>query len=214
MSLTEVFLSLPLSVIQKVSKKRNEYVKMTERELSKSSTLVYRIATEEDSESLTNLVNISYSGELSNQGWTNENGLVTGPRTTVEKISNIIKNDQFIILMFFDPNNHQHLIGCISIQHKSESKIACLSTFSVRPDQQARGYGKFILNTAETYSRDQWNVESIELNVITQRFELIAYYNRRGYVDTGRREAFTVEQCQSDSSACCTLERCFMRKII
>lgn len=178
-----------------------------------SSTLIYRIATEEDSELLTNLVNMSYSGELSNQGWTNENGLVVGSRTTVDKILNILKNDQYVILIFFDPINH-HLIGCISIQHKSESNAACLSIFAVRPDQQARGYGKFILNTAESYAKDQWNVKSIELNVILQRPELMAYYKRRGYIDTGRREAFTVEQCQFDSSACCTLERCFMMKKI
>ena len=53
------------------------------------------------------------------------------------------------------------------------------------PDFQSRGYGKFILSVAENYAVNIWDVEYAELNVMIQRPELMSYYNRRGYIDTG-----------------------------
>ena len=41
-----------------------------------SDPLVYRVATKADCDSLVTLINSSYRGELSRQGWTNENKLL------------------------------------------------------------------------------------------------------------------------------------------
>jgi ribosomal protein S18 acetylase RimI-like enzyme len=87
--------------------------------------------------------------------------------------------------------------------------------FAVRPDLQARGYGKFILSVAENYAISNWNVEYIELGVLIQRPELVSYYNRRGYIDTGRRQLFS--ELPIDSGIIILrddLEVCTMRKSV
>ncbi|CAF1302340.1 unnamed protein product [Rotaria sordida] len=61
---------------------------------------------------------------------------------------------------------------------------------TVRPDLQTRGYGKFILSMAENYAVNKWNIDDIDMTVLIQRPELIEYYKRRGYIDTGQREPY------------------------
>jgi GNAT superfamily N-acetyltransferase len=153
--------------------------------------LVYRVAREADCDSLVTLINSSYRGELSRQGWTNENELVSGPRTNSEKVLDMITGDKYVCLVFFGESD-KILKGCIHLVHKRESKMACLGTFAVRPDFQGRGYGKFILSVAENYAVNNWNVEYIELNVMIQRSELGGFYNRRGYIDNGHHQTFSI----------------------
>jgi len=160
--------------------------------MSESKNLVYRTATETDAESIATLVNGSYFGEESNQGWTNQNGMVTGKKTSAESISNMMVNGKGVFLMFFGETDHI-LKGSIHLIYNQESNSAYLGMFSVRPDLQAQGYGKFILSTAENYAISNWHVDYIKLRVIMQRPELIAYYVRRGYSDTGFREPFPKE---------------------
>ena len=174
-------------------------------------SLVHRLASREDSEAIVELANQSYSGEQAEQGWTNENGLVAWPRTTVEKMLALLATDSHVFLLFFEPLGRTP-VGCIGIEHKVDSHVACLHMFAVRPDLQARGYGKSILSTAETYARDRWHVEAIEMGVIIQRTELVAFYTRRGYVDTGRRRTFTAAESNAGRTGPRTLELCIMIK--
>lgn len=178
-----------------------------------SDSLVYRVATEADCDSLVTLINSSYRGELSNQGWTNENQIVSGSRTNTKKVLDMIADDKNVFLVFFGETDHI-LKGCIDLLHKPESKTACLNTFAVRPDLQGRGYGKFILSVAENYAISNWNIEYIELKVMIQRPELVAYYNRRGYIDTGHHETFSIEQLKSAGALRYDLERCTINKCV
>jgi len=164
--------------------------------MSESKNLVYRIATETDAESITTLINSSYFGEESNQGWTNENEIITGKRTNVTNVLNMITDHNTIFLIFFGETD-QVLKGCISLTNKSELKSAYLGMFAVRPDLQARGYGKFILSIAENYAIRNWNVDYIKLRVVIQRPELIAFYVRRGYIDTGFKEPFPIQEVKT-----------------
>ncbi|CAF0945826.1 unnamed protein product [Rotaria sordida] len=180
---------------------------------SSSDPLVYRVATTADCDLLVTLINSSYRGELAYQGWTNENEIAYGPRTTTQAVLNKIVDDKYVVLVFFGKSDHI-LKGCIYLEHKPESKTAWLSTFAVRPDFQRQGYGKLILSVAENYAVNNWNVEYIELNVMIQRSELVAFYNRRGYIDTGHHQTFSLEQLKSGGALRYDLERCTMRKCV
>jgi ribosomal protein S18 acetylase RimI-like enzyme len=82
---------------------------------------------------------------------------------------------------------------------------------AVRPDLQTRGYGKFILSVGEQYAISKWNVDYMEISVIRQRTELIGYYNRRGYTDTGHRQPFhpsTFCYPKRDDLELCTMRKC------
>ncbi len=179
--------------------------------MNASDMLIYRVATVDDCDSLANLINISYRNEPTCQGWTNENELIDGLRTTSDTLRNIINSNESVVLIFFDEIK-QILIGCVHLQHKSEMKMAYLGMLSVRPDLQTRGYGKFILSTGEKYAQDQWNIDFIEITVVIQRTELIDFYNRRGYNDTGQRLPFPSTQFGHPKRD--DLQFCFMRKSI
>jgi len=161
--------------------------------MSESDKLIYRVATETDAESITTLINSSYFGEESNQGWTNVNEMMTGKRTNTTSVLDMIADGNNIFLIFFGETD-QVLKGCISLTNQPELKSAYVGMFAVRPDLQARGYGKFILSTAENYVVDKWNVDDMKLNVIMQKPELVAFYTRRDYADTGLREPFPIPQ--------------------
>ena len=157
--------------------------------MSGSDSLTYRSVTESDFDSLTTLVNNSYRGELALKGWTNENELLEGPRTNPDDLANMIAAPGSVILVFFGETDSV-LKGCIYLRHQPEITTAYFEMITVRRDLQGNGYGKFILSVAENCVKSQWNVDFIEMLVLEERPELVAYYNRRGYADTGRRETF------------------------
>ena len=65
--------------------------------------------------------------------------------------------------------------------------------FSVSPRAQGKGIGKKLLVAADEYAREQ-NCSSIFMTVITVRDELIAWYERHGYIRTGRVLPFPVDE--------------------
>jgi len=62
--------------------------------------------------------------------------------------------------------------------------------FAVRPGLQGSGTGSELLTYAEDYARAEFAGTSMEMTVIGQRTELIAWYERRGYVRTGEARPF------------------------
>jgi ribosomal protein S18 acetylase RimI-like enzyme len=60
---------------------------------------------------------------------------------------------------------------------------------TVAPDIQANGIGKKLLQAAEEYAETQ-DCIAITITVISLRKELIKWYERRGYKDTGARKPF------------------------
>ena len=62
--------------------------------------------------------------------------------------------------------------------------------FVIKPEIQAQGIGKTFLLRAETFAREEWQCETMTMMVIALRIELIQWYQRRGYVNTGNRVNF------------------------
>jgi ribosomal protein S18 acetylase RimI-like enzyme len=60
---------------------------------------------------------------------------------------------------------------------------------SVSPKLQGGGIGKQLLKAADEYAR-QLNCNLIYMTVISVRAELIEWYKRHGYRDTGERVPF------------------------
>ncbi|HEY9661603.1 MAG TPA: GNAT family N-acetyltransferase, partial [Allocoleopsis sp.] len=64
-----------------------------------------------------------------------------------------------------------------------------LGMLSVRPELQAQGIGKHLMMAAEEYALSL-EISIICMRVIEGRKELIDWYERKGYKDTGEREPF------------------------
>lgn len=144
------------------------------------------IAAISDIPAITNLLNLAYRGETSRQGWTTEADLIAGNTRTDEKnVQEVMQQPGSVFLKY--TNGQQQVTGCVNLQQHVD-KIY-LGMFSVMPDQQGSGIGKKILQAAEEYTR-QLNCKAIYMSVISVRTELINWYKRHGYEDTGERKPF------------------------
>lgn len=142
-------------------------------------------ATVADIPAIKNLLNNAYRGETSKQGWTTEAGLITGDiRTTDEMLSGVMQKTGSIILIYRQDGK---ICGCVNLQQHGNKLY--LGMFSVSPQLQGGGIGKKLLQAAEQYALHV-KCQSIYMSVISVRTELIDWYKRHGYTDTGERKAF------------------------
>lgn len=145
-----------------------------------------KIAVEDDIASITELLNISYRGEASKKGWTTEAGLIAGnTRTNEGMVKELIHQPGSVFLKY--TKDKDEITGCVNLQ--PHDKKIYLGMFSVSPHLQGTGIGKEILNAAEEYAL-QFGCTIIYMSVISARDELISWYKRRGYADTGKRIPF------------------------
>jgi ribosomal protein S18 acetylase RimI-like enzyme len=131
------------------------------------------------------LVNSAYRGEDSKKGWTTEADLLDGVRTDEDGLSGLITKPGAVFLKYTRDENI--LQGCVYLE-KQNNKMH-LGMLSVLPGEQAKGIGKKLLSEAEKYSTDQ-QCSIIEITVISVRNELIAWYEKNGYVRTGNSKPF------------------------
>lgn len=150
-----------------------------------SNECVY-IATADDVSSLLVLLNQAYRGENSRQGWTTEAHLIAGDvRTTKDELNKTMELPGSVILKY-ETGEHE-IVGCVNLQKRND-KIY-LGMFAVSPHLQGGGIGKQLLHAAEEYAQHlQYHL--IYMTVISLRTELINWYIRHGYKDTGKRKPF------------------------
>lgn len=141
-------------------------------------------ATSEDAIALEKLINLAYRGETSKLGWTTEAHLFQGERITVNELSEIINNKENTVLKFTQKNS---IIGCVLLVNKGTQLY--LGMLTVSPELQNSGIGKKLLQKAEEHALIL-GLPKIMMTVISIREELIAWYNRHGFIDTGFREPF------------------------
>ena len=139
----------------------------------------------DDVSALNVLVNSAYRGESSKQGWTTEADLLGGIRVDDERLKEIIAKPGAMILKYLDERNN--ITGCVHLE-KKDSKLY-LGMLTVSPTEQGRGIGKKLMNTAEEEAK-KLNCISIYMTVLTDRTELIAWYERHGYINTGNKKPF------------------------
>lgn len=143
-------------------------------------------ATIADIPALLRLLNSAYRGETSKQGWTSEAHLIAGEqRTDAASVKEIIERTGSVLLKYTDEQNR--LIGCVNLQQ--HDKRIYLGMLSVSPALQGGGIGKKLLAASEEYTTSV-GCQTIYMTVISVREELINWYKRHGYVDTGERKPF------------------------
>jgi len=137
-------------------------------------------ATIGDAAELTQLVNNGYRGESSKKGWTTEANLLDGIRIDENTMIRYFQDPYITILKYV--NDEAKIIGCVYLEIKGERLY--LGMLTVSPLLQANGIGRQLLHEAEIIATEL-NCKSIYMTVIKNRKELIAWYERRGYLATG-----------------------------
>lgn len=158
----------------------------------------------DDIAALVELVNGAYRGDMSRGGWTTEADFLGGQRTDLESMRALLEAPGSVVLLMRGAADltggvqgqagapvqaSERLLACVHLQAKPGG-VVYLGMLTVRPDLQAAGIGRQLLAAAEAHARRTFAARLIEMTVINLRKELIAWYERRGYVRTGEQRPF------------------------
>jgi GNAT superfamily N-acetyltransferase len=103
-----------------------------------------------------------------------------GQRTDLAALEAMLGDSDQHLLVFRD---NELLRACVALTDKGEA-LAYLGMLTVDPKQQATGLGRLILAAAEEHAA-AFGAKRVEMTVIVQREELIAWYERRGICPHG-----------------------------
>ncbi len=150
-----------------------------------------RPATPADVPAIDDVVHSAYRGEASRDGWTTEADLLDGIRTERATIAAAITSaPDSVMLVAVDPGTPtSQVVGCCHLERRADG-VAYFGMFAVRPQRQGGGLGRRLLCAAEDYASSRWATRIMEMTVIVQREDLIAWYLRRGYVRTDETRPF------------------------
>ena len=143
-------------------------------------------ASAADLQPLHALIESAYRGDSARRGWSHEADLLGGQRTDLEALEAALADPAQHLLVLRDGSS---LRACVSLADKGGG-LTYLGLLTVDPGQQAAGLGRLILAAAEDHAAAHFAATRIEMTVIAQRAELIAWYERRGYALTDERRPF------------------------
>ncbi|UOR07528.1 GNAT family N-acetyltransferase [Hymenobacter aerilatus] len=151
-------------------------------------TLSLAPAAPADIPALERLVNHAYRGDASRQGWTTEADLLDGTRVDAAELHRMLAAPGATLLV--GRNEQGEPVACAYL-HVQPPQLY-LGMLSVQPTLQAQGVGRLLLQAAEQHAR-QYGCHRIKITVISDRTELLAWYERHGYQRTGATEAFPTD---------------------
>jgi ribosomal protein S18 acetylase RimI-like enzyme len=140
-----------------------------------------RRAIPADVDAVVALVESAYRGDSSRAGWTTEADLLDGQRTDRDEVRSVL--EELVVAQ----DETGELVGCCTLVPKDGH--AYFGMFAVRPGLQGGGVGSQLLKEAETLAAEH-GATYVEMTVISTRSELVDFYLRRGYVDTGETRPF------------------------
>ncbi|KAM3550610.1 hypothetical protein MY1884_008162 [Beauveria asiatica] len=162
-------------------------------------SLSLRKVTPETLPAIHALVESSFRGRHAEKGWCSEAEYFTSARITPEDMLAKLNSPGTTLLAGYDDSTGGALVTCCEIAQKHDSdsndsdgqgRTCYFGLFAVDPERQGGGIGSFVLGEAERYARDELGCARMEMQVIDRRDTLIAYYVRRGYVQTKETRPF------------------------
>lgn len=147
----------------------------------------FRIAAVEDIPVLHRLIEGVYRDESGpNRGWTSEADLLGGQRIDQAGLAKIISAEGEEIVLAVDERSMP--IGCVHLIQRAVDR-AYFGLLSIDARHQGAGLGKTLLRHIERLAHDR-GTKVMEMRVIKQRDDIVAWYEKQGYVKTGETQPF------------------------
>ncbi|MCC6074344.1 GNAT family N-acetyltransferase [Pseudomonas sp. GCM10022188] len=147
--------------------------------------LIIREATPGDASAVANLVNAAYRPQPGKGGWTHESNIVSGDRTSTAQVINALRTSTILI-----GSCDEQIVACVQVE--PDDLDAYIGMLAIEPGVQASGLGKAMLRHAEQYAESTLGVSQFKLVVVRARTELVQFYCRRGYNETGEILSYPV----------------------
>ncbi|MFZ4967385.1 GNAT family N-acetyltransferase [Pseudomonas gingeri] len=148
----------------------------------------FRLAADQDVDTLVCLINAAYRPGADLSGWTHEGAILDGPRIDAGQLRESLATPGVVLLVM---EIDDVLTACVEVRHQGED--AYIGTLAVLPGQQNSGIGKMMLGAAEAYAIEQLKATRLVMSVLSGRVELINFYVRRGYVRSGKLQDFPLD---------------------
>ena len=149
----------------------------------------FRFAGDDDIPAIVDLVQRTYRGDASRAGWTTEADLLDGQRTDAAEVAELIAAPRSRVVLAEEDDHGGGIVGCCHVEDRGEG-VAYLGLFSVTPGRQGGGIGRAIVTEAERVAAEAWGATAMQMTVIRQREDLLAWYERLGYARTGATAPF------------------------
>lgn len=98
-------------------------------------------------------------------------------RITLEEVERLFTTGAILIA-----EGDRLLAGCVYVELRGERSY--LGLLSVDPSQQQTGLGSLLMTSAENHCRERGS-QFMDILIVNVRTELMPFYLRRGYVETG-----------------------------
>ncbi len=151
--------------------------------------LQFRTATAADLAELADLINGAYRGNSSRAGWTTEADLLDGQRTDIAGLRELMNDPKQFLLVASDGGGQ--LLGCAHVILEPDQTLY-FGMLTVHPEAQARGMGRELLVHLQHFGLSAGCCR-MRMTVVHLRAELMAWYERRGFVRTGRVLPFPMD---------------------
>ncbi len=187
-----------------------------------TETPTFRYARQADAPALVALIERAYRSPDTAGSWVSEAHLLTGPRTSIAEISDLIARED---TRFLIAETGGKVAGCCLLQglsrqtdpacdkglgapnNKSTSpgratdiNAAYFGMFAIEPRTHGVGLGKTVIAEAERRVRELWGANQMVMTVINLRTALIAWYERRGYHLTGATLPFPFSETSGETT--------------
>ncbi|MDD2699773.1 MAG: GNAT family N-acetyltransferase [Sideroxydans sp.] len=155
-----------------------------------SDAWAMRRAEAADVDAIVVLVNSAYRGDSSRAGWTTEADILGGQRTDTEEIARLIAEagSEFMLCV-----RDGEIVGSVHLL-RQDADTAYLGMLVTRPGLQGQGLGSRLMDEAERFLKNKWGITRLQMQVITLREELIAFYERRGFKRAGIFKPFPADE--------------------
>jgi N-acetylglutamate synthase-like GNAT family acetyltransferase len=129
-----------------------------------------REATREDAPAITALVNRAFEVEAF---------FKRGDRTTLDEIRGMMQVGRFLLIGNQEDGS---VDACVYVELNGPA--AYFGMLSVAPSLQGKGAGRRLIDAVESQARAA-GCARVEIHAVNLRTELVPYYRRLGYVETG-----------------------------
>jgi len=165
--------------------------------------LSFRLADLDDVHVLLALVEAAYRGAPTASTWTTEAELLGGQRVDRQMMSEAIDDADIRVIVAVAATRSapeaaeaadttdaaEVIVACCEVRTPDVAGNSVLGMFAVDPDLQGTGLGRHVLAAGEREAATL-GATAVELHVLDVRHELLAWYDRRGYVTTDEQVPF------------------------
>jgi|SRR5580704_10853100 GNAT superfamily N-acetyltransferase len=134
-----------------------------------SDELQIRWAEARDVAAIVRIINLAFRAA--------ESFFVEGDRITAEILRPMLEKGNFLLA-----EGAAGLVGCVYVELRGER--AYFGLLAVDPARQHHGLGPRLINEAENHARAA-GCRVMDLRIVSVREELLPFYRRLGYVETG-----------------------------